>query len=401
MIERYVEFIGEHELNAIFKYAERLRDLSILHVNSTAAGGGVAEILHRLIPLMRELGLNVEWKVIRGNEEFFRVTKSFHNALQTGAGSIPREYFEIYDRWQEINAGEIPLDYDVVFIHDPQPAGLIRYKRRGVWIWRCHIDISNPHPEVWAFLRRYISAYDGVIVSIPEFARDDLDVPQISIPPSIDPLSPKNVPLPRATVDRIVRKYGVDPERPIVLQVSRFDRAKDPVGVIEAYKLARRHVDAQLVYLGSPASDDPEGEEVYREALRAAGGDKDIHLLMLPPNSHIEVNAFQRAAAVVLQKSIREGFGLTVSEALWKRRPVIGGNTGGIRIQVIHGVTGFLVDSPKAAAHYIVYLLKNKRLRREMGAAGREHVRRNFLITQQLRRYLMAILYLTGRHSAP
>ncbi|CCC80896.1 glycosyltransferase [Thermoproteus tenax] len=401
MIERYVEFIGEHELNAIFKYAERLRDLSILHINSTAAGGGVAEILHRLIPLMRELGLNVEWKVIRGNEEFFRVTKSFHNALQTGAGSIPREYFEIYDRWQEINAGEIPLDYDVVFIHDPQPAGLIRYKRRGVWIWRCHIDISNPHPEVWAFLKRYISAYDGVIVSIPEFARDDLDVPQISIPPSIDPLSPKNVPLPRATVDRIVRKYGVDPERPIVLQVSRFDRAKDPVGVIEAYKLARRHVDVQLVYLGSPASDDPEGEEVYREALRAAGDDKDIHLLMLPPNSHIEVNAFQRAAAVVLQKSIREGFGLTVSEALWKRRPVIGGNTGGIRIQVIHGVTGFLVDSPKAAAHYIVYLLKNKRLRREMGAAGREHVRRNFLITQQLRRYLMTILYLTGRHSAP
>ena len=398
MIERYVEFIGEHELNAIIKYAERLKDLSILHVNSTAAGGGVAEILHRLVPLMRELGLNVEWKVIRGDTEFFTATKTFHNALQTGKGEVPDEYFKIYEKWQEINAGEMPLDYDVVFIHDPQPAGLIKYRRKGTWIWRCHIDISNPHPKVWGFLRRYVSQYNGMIVSIPEFARDDLDIPQMAIPPSIDPLSPKNIQLPETTVHRIVSRFDVDLDRPIVLQVSRFDRAKDPVGVIEAYRLAKRHVpDLQLVYLGSPATDDPEGEIVYQETVKAAGDDRDIHLLMLPPNSHVEVNAFQRAATVVMQKSIREGFGLTVSEALWKRRPVIGGNTGGIRIQVINGVTGFLVDSPKAAAHYLVYLLRNRKIREEMGEAGREHVRRNFLITQELRRYLMAVLYLTGR----
>jgi trehalose synthase len=401
MIERYVEFVGEHEINAIFKYAERLRDLSILHVNSTAAGGGVAEILHRLVPLMRELGLNVEWKVIRGDQEFFTVTKSFHNAIQMGRGEIPDDYFKIYDKWQEINANEMPLDYDVVFIHDPQPAGLIKYRKKGTWIWRCHIDVSNPHPEVWGFLRSYVSKYDGMIVSIPEFARDDLDIPQIAIPPSIDPLSPKNVPLPRTTVDRIVDKFGVDRERPIALQVSRFDRAKDPVGVIESFRLAKRHVpDLQLVYLGSPATDDPEGEIVYRETVEAARGEKDIYLLMLPPNSHVEVNAFQRAATVVMQKSIKEGFGLTVSEALWKRRPVIGGNTGGIRIQVINGVTGFLVDSPRAAAHYLVYLLRNRKVREEMGEAGHDHVRRNFLITQELRRYLMAVLYLTKRHAS-
>ncbi len=253
---------------------------------------------------------------------------------------------------------------------------------------------------MWDFLKRYVSQYNGMIMSIPEFARDDLDIPQMAIPPSIDPLSPKNVPLPETTVHRVVTRFGVDLDRPIVLQVSRFDRAKDPVGVIEAYRLAKRHVpDLQLVYLGSPAADDPEGEIVYQETVKAAGDDKDIHLLMLPPNSHTEVNAFQRAATVVMQKSIREGFGLTVSEALWKRKPVIGGNTGGIRIQVINGVTGFLVDTPKAAAHYLIYLLRNKKAREEMGEAGREHVGRNFLITQELRRYLMAILFLTGRHA--
>jgi trehalose synthase (ADP-glucose) (EC 2.4.1.-) len=329
------------------------------------------------------------------------VTKSFHNAIQMGRGEIPDDYFKVYDKWQEINANEMPLDYDVVFIHDPQPAGLIKYRRKGTWIWRCHIDVSNPHPEVWGFLRSYVSKYDGMIVSIPEFARDDLDIPQIAIPPSIDPLSPKNVPLPRTTVDRIVDKFGVDRERPIALQVSRFDRAKDPVGVIESFRLAKRHVpDLQLVYLGSPATDDPEGEVVYRETVEAARGERDVHLLMLPPNSHVEVNAFQRAATVVMQKSIKEGFGLTVSEALWKRRPVIGGNTGGIRIQVINGVTGFLVDSPRAAAHYLVYLLRNRKVREEMGEAGHDHVRRNFLITQELRRYLMAVLYLTKRHAS-
>ncbi len=401
MIEKYIQFVGEEEIDAIVKLAERLQDLSILHVNSTAAGGGVAEILHRLVPLMRELGLRVDWKVIRGDQEFFTATKTFHNVLQTGAGEVPKHYYEIYEKWQEINAHELDLDYDVVFIHDPQPAGLVKYRRRGIWIWRCHIDLSTPHPDVWSFLRRYVSQYHAAIFHIPDFARDDLEIPQILIPPSIDPLSPKNMEISATAVERVVKKFGVDPERPILLQVSRFDRAKDPVGVIEAYRLARRHVpDLQLVYLGSPAHDDPEGEVVYREAVEAAGGDPHIHLLMLPPDSHYEVNAFQRAATVVMQKSLREGFGLTVSEALWKRKPVVGGKAGGIKIQVIHGVTGFLATSPRTAAHYTVFLLREKKIREEMGVAGREHVRRNFLITHQLRRYLMAVAYLAKRHRA-
>jgi len=401
MIEKYIQFVGEEEIDAIVKLAERLQDLSILHVNSTVAGGGVAEILHRVVPLMRELGLRVDWKVIKGDPEFFAVTKTFHNALQTGVGEVPKHYYEIYEKWQEINANELDLDYDVVFIHDPQPAGLVKHRRRGIWIWRCHIDLSTPHPEVWGFLRRYVSQYHAAIFHIPDFARDDLEIPQLLIPPSIDPLSPKNMEISTTAVERVVRKFGVDPERPILLQVSRFDRAKDPVGVIEAYRLARRHVpDLQLVYLGSPAHDDPEGEVVYREAVEAAGGDPDIHLLMLPPDSHYEVNAFQRAATVVMQKSLREGFGLTVSEALWKKKPVVGGKAGGIKIQVIHGVTGFLATSPRTAAHYTVFLLREKKIREEMGTAGREHVRRNFLITHQLRRYLMAVAYIAKRHKA-
>jgi len=401
MIEKYIQFVGEEEIDAIVKLAERLQDLSILHVNSTVAGGGVAEILHRVVPLMRELGLRVDWKVIKGDPEFFAVTKTFHNALQTGVGEVPKHYYEIYEKWQEINANELDLDYDVVFIHDPQPAGLVKHRRRGIWIWRCHIDLSTPHPEVWGFLRRYVSQYHAAIFHIPDFARDDLEIPQLLIPPSIDPLSPKNMEISATAVERVVKKFGVDPERPILLQVSRFDRAKDPVGVIEAYRLARRHVpDLQLVYLGSPAHDDPEGEVVYREAVEAAGGDPDIHLLMLPPDSHYEVNAFQRAATVVMQKSLREGFGLTVSEALWKKKPVVGGKAGGIKIQVIHGVTGFLATSPRTAAHYTVFLLREKKIREEMGTAGREHVRRNFLITHQLRRYLMAVAYIAKRHKA-
>ncbi|MFN3804472.1 MAG: glycosyltransferase [Pyrobaculum sp.] len=396
----YIEYVGRQEVEAIYSLAERLQDLSILHINSTPAGGGVAEILQRMVPLMRRLGLRVDWRVIRGDDEFFTATKAFHNALQNADMQVEAKYYAVYEKWQEINANEVDLDYDVVFIHDPQPAGLVKYRMRGVWIWRCHIDLSTPNLEVWSFLRRYVSQYHAAIFHIPEFARDDLDIPQFIIPPSIDPLAPKNVEIPLTTVGRVLKKFDVDPERPLVAQISRYDRAKDPVGVITAYRLAKRHIpDLQLVYLGSPAYDDPEGEEVYRETLAAAGQDRDIHLLMLPPDSHVEVNAFQRAADVVMQKSVREGFGLTVSEALWKEKPVVGGKAGGIKIQVIHGVTGFLATSPRTAAHYLTLLLREEKLRKEMGAAGREHVRRNFLITHHIRRYLMAIAYLAKRHN--
>lgn len=392
MIEKFESILGEEELNSIYNIAEKLKGISVLHINSTPAGGGVAEILSKLVPLMRELGIHTDWKVIRGDVEFFKVTKSFHNALQNGIGNLPQEAFKIYDKWQEINGNEIDLDYDVIFIHDPQPAGLIRFRKKGSWIWRCHIDISNPYEPVWNFLKRYVDNYDSIIISSPVFGRNDLNKPQYIVPPSIDPFSLKNRDIPQITVERILYKYDIDPNRPIITQVSRFDRAKDPLGVIKTYKLVKRHVDAQLVYVGSPAHDDPEGEEVYKETTEAAGNDKDIKLLMLPPNSDLEINAFQRGSTVVLQKSIKEGFGLTVSEALWKMRPVIGGNTGGIPLQIIHKVTGFLVNTPEEAAHYTLYLLRNKEERERLGKNGREHVRRNFLITRELRDYLMVAL---------
>ncbi|AAY81133.1 glycosyltransferase [Sulfolobus acidocaldarius] len=400
MIEKYEKFIGEHELDSLFKIAERIKDLSILHVNSTKAGGGVAEILNRMVPLMKELGLNVDWRVIKGDNEFFNVTKSFHNSLQNGIGNITEEHFRIYDKWQELNLSEIPLDYDVMFIHDPQPAGLIKFKKgNNRWIWRCHIDISNPYPPVWDFLKKYVSEYNASIISVPSFGRDDIDIPQFIIPPSIDPLSEKNKHISETTKLRIMSKFGISEDKPLVTQISRFDYAKDPLGVIKAYKLAKRHVDLQLAYVGSPATDDPEGEKVYNEVIRESRDDKDIHILMLPPYSDLEINAFQSASTVVMQKSIKEGFGLTVSEAMWKNKPVIGGNTGGIPLQVINGVTGFLVNSPQGAAHYTIYLTRNAKVRHTMGTNAREHVRRNFLITRELRDYLMTIMYVNERNS--
>jgi trehalose synthase len=396
MIEKYAEFIGQESLQSIIKIAEKLRGVSILHVNSTREGGGVAEILQKMVPLMRELGLNVDWKIIRGDSSFFRVTKSFHNALQGQSDYLPPGAFETYDKWQSVNASEVDTDYDVVFIHDPQPAGLVDYKKRGRWVWRCHIDISSPYPPVWEFLRKRVEKYDAAIISVPIFGREDLKVPQFVVPPSIDPLSPKNVAIHRVTAERILRKFGLDTERPILTQISRFDYAKDPVGVIRTYKLLRRHVDVQLAYVGSPASDDPEGEDVYRKTVAEAGEDKDIHLLILPPNSNLEINAFQSGSDVIMQKSVREGFGLTVSEALWKGKPVIGGNTGGIPLQVINNVTGYLVNSPEEASHYSLYLLRRKEVASRLGANGKEHVRQNFLLPRHVRDYLMIMSYVMG-----
>lgn len=397
MIEKYSEIIGENELNGIIKLAERLKDFSILHINSTKAGGGVAEILNRMLPLMKELGLNVDWKVIRGDNDFFKVTKSFHNSLQNGTGNLPENAFETYNRWQEINADEIPLDYDIVIIHDPQPLGLINFKKKGKWIWRCHIDISNPYQDVWSFLKEKIEKYDAMVISAPVFARDDVEIPQFIIPPSIDPLSIKNSIIPEITVKRVLYRYGINVEKPLIVQISRFDYAKDPIGVLRSYKLAKKHIpDLQLAYVGSPATDDPEGEEVYKKTVKEAEGDKDIHLLMLPPYSDLEINAFQRGASVVLQKSLKEGFGLTVSEAMWKKKVVIGGRTGGIPLQIIHGITGFLVDNIDGAAHYIIHALKNPEVARQIGERAREHVRNNFLITRHMREYMSVMLYVTG-----
>jgi len=303
--------------------------------------------------------------------------------------------FEIFRANTEMNLRDVNFTGDVIFVHDPQPAGLILRKKEigRHWVWRCHIDVSAPQPDVWEFLRPYIEQYDAAIFSMPDFAQR-LPIPQFRVAPSIDPLSDKNKPLDRSYVDSVLDKYHIDPGRPVLTQISRFDRFKDPLGVIAAYRLAKKRHKCQLVLAGGGAPDDPEGEEVLREVREAAADDPDIHVLLLPPFSDLEINALVRGSTVVLQKSVREGFGLTVSEALWKKKPVIGGAVGGIKLQVIDGVTGFLVHSPEGAGNRIVQLLADRRLREKLGENGHQHVKQNFLLTRHVTDYLLTMLAL-------
>lgn len=383
--------VGEEEVEALRELAAPLRGMRVLHVNATAFGGGVAEILSTHIPLLRDLGLEAEWRVIHGDEAFFRVTKAMHNGLQGMELPFPPEMQEIWREGNRRNAAQLEGAYDVIFIHDPQPAGIPAFReRRGarLWIWRCHIDTRTPHPPFWSFLLPYLSIYDAAIFTMAEYVGPDFPVRRVAfIPPTIDPLSPKNAPMKENEARAIVARFGVDPQRPLLLQVSRFDPWKDPIGVIDAYRLVKRErPEVQLALVGSMAHDDPEGWWYYDRTLRHAGEDPDLHVLH---NFHgvgaCEVNAFQRAAAVVIQKSLREGFGLTVTEALWKGKPVIGGRTGGIPLQIRDGETGFLVDSVAACAEKALYLLSHPEEGQAMGARGREHVRRHFLCTRGLR----------------
>jgi trehalose synthase len=348
-----------------------------------------------MIPILRELGIDARWDVIKGDQAFFNVTKAFHNALHGAPEEISVEMLEVFRANTEMNLRETNLSGDVIFIHDPQPAGLILRKpeigRR--WVWRCHIDVSTPQANVWGFLREYVERYDAAIFSMPDFAQQ-LPIPQFRVAPSIDPLSDKNKPLSREFIDKVLEKYGIDRRRPLLTQISRFDRLKDPLGVVAAYRLVKKRHNCQLVLAGGGATDDPEGEQVLREVQEAAGGDRDIHVLLLPPFSDLEINALVRASTIVLQKSIREGFGLTVTEALWKRKPVIGGAVGGIKLQIINGVTGFLVHSAEGAAHRIGELLRDGRLRERMAENGFQHVRQNFLVTRQVKDYLLTMLAL-------
>lgn len=384
--------VGRHEIDLIRRLAAHLQGRRVLHVNSTRTGGGVAEILTRLVPLMQDVGLTTEWRVIEGDEKFFDVTKSFHNALQGQPVDVRDSMFETWLATNLGNASVVRDDFDFVIIHDPQPAALIQTRRSGRWIWRCHIDISQPNFVVWNHLRAYVSRYDAAIFSMAEFAQP-LPIREVLIRPSIDPLSEKNMYLPDDEVERVYRQFGIPRERPIILQVSRFDRFKDPVGVITAYRLVKRHHDCVLVLAGGTATDDPEGAQVLNEVRQAATGDPDIHVLLLPPADRI-INALQRGATIILQKSLREGFGLTVTEALWKGKPVIGGNTGGIATQVQNGHTGYLVDSVEGAAYWTRYLLEHPHIRRRIGELGREHVRRHFLVSRNLKEYLTLFLVL-------
>ena len=392
LLEKYVPIVGAEVIDHLRHLAEPLRGSRVVHVNSTREGGGVAEILSWLIPFKQELGLETSWEVIEGDPEFYQCTKSFHNGLQGAPVAIPPRQLAAYEQTNRDNAERLRgllSEADFVFIHDPQPAPLLHFcpEHKGKWVWRCHIDLSRPHRAVWKYLRDWVGSYDASIWSLADFAQP-LPHPLYLIAPSIDPLSQKNRDLYPGEVDAVFDRHGLDPDLPLITQVSRYDRFKDPLGVIRSYQLAREYTPLQLVLAGGGAADDPEGEEVLREVREAAGDDPNIHILLLPADSHREINALQRASTIVLQKSTREGFGLTVTEALWKGKPVIGGNTGGIRLQVINHQTGFLVSTPEGAALRIRYLLRNRDHLAEMGERGRALVLDNFLVTRHLREYL-------------
>jgi trehalose synthase len=393
MITQYSGIAPKGDLLLLQKLGEKLHKKTFLNVNSTREGGGVAEILHRMIPIINELGVNCRWEVIEGDERFYDITKKIHNALQGNYEKITDEMWNYHFEVNKRNAKKLDLDADVVLIHDPQPAPLIEFKKTARWIWRCHIDVANPVKEVCDYLRRYCDKYDAAVFSVAKFARA-IPVAEFIIPPSIDPLSEKNRELTKDEINETVERLQIPRDRSIILQVSRFDRFKDPIGVIKAYRIVKKYNDCILILAGSPASDDPEGEEVLREVKEYAADDPDIHVLLLPPFSDKDINAIQRIASVVLQKSIKEGFGLTVSEAMWKGKPVLGGAIGGIPLQIVHGVTGFLVHSVEGAAFRIRQLLNNPEMAKRMGEKGREYVKNNFLITRQVRDYLSIWYYL-------
>ncbi len=392
-LEDYRRVAGSAAIDELVLLADRVRHRRLQHINSTSVGGGVAELLTRLVPLFRDLGIETTWDVMKGDQAFFEVTKSFHNALHGGTEVITQEMFDVYRQTTDMNLHDLGNDGDFVVVHDPQPAALIAKKQgtSGHWLWRCHIDVATPDPTVWGFLKQFVDQYDASIFSMPAFAQK-LAIPQFMVPPSIDPLADKNRDLPESEVTAVLEKHGIDPARPVLTQISRFDRLKDPLGVIRAYRLVKRRYDCQLVLAGGGASDDPEGEQVLQEVRDAAQDDPDIHVLLLPPFADLEINALVRGSTVVMQKSLREGFGLTVTEALWKRKPVVGGAVGGIKLQILNGVTGFLVHSPEGAANRVIELLGDEQLRLSIGKNGHQHVRENFLTTRHVRDYLLMML---------
>ena len=351
LVRDYEGVVGKEVVDELWLLADRIRHRSLQNINSTAVGGGVAEILTRMVPLLRDLGITTWWDVMKGDQAFFNATKTLHNALHGKNDGITEEMLEAYRETTAINCTEIDIKADVILVHDPQPAGLIVKKRemgRG-WLWRCHIDVSSPQARAqaraWNFLEPYVEQYDAAIFSMAAFAQR-LAIPQYVVAPSIDPLSDKNRELPAAEIEAVLAGYGIDPERPVLTQISRFDRLKDPLGVMAAYRMVKKRADCQLVLAGGTASDDPEGEQVLREVQEQAANDPDVHVLLLPPFSDYQINALVRGSTIVFQKSLKEGFGLTVTEALWKGKPVIGGAVGGIKRQVLNGITGFLVYSP-------------------------------------------------------
>jgi trehalose synthase len=383
-VEDYEQFVGPEVVQRVKEKAGSLQGLCVAHVNSTYYGGGVAEMLAPLTLLMNALGIRTEWRVIQGSPDFFSITKKMHNALQGGEINLSELKQEIYEGVVYENSIRNQLDHDRVVVHDPQPLPLVNhYQKKGPWIWRCHIDLTNPNAELWDYLSPFVEKYDAVILTLEEYRRP-VQTPQVFFFPAIDPFSIKNRELSEEEKQARLDYYDIPTDLPLVTQVSRFDHWKDPQGVIQAFKLARERVDATLVLLGNVATDDPEGEEVYRSLLDSS----DERIIILARQDTALVNALQSRSAVVVQKSLREGFGLTVTEAMWKGTPVIGGDVGGIRYQIEDGVNGFLVSSVEETADRIVRLLTDEELRRTMGDKGRETVRERFLMIRLLEQYL-------------
>jgi trehalose synthase len=397
-VKDYEPIVGKSYIEELRMLASRLSGKTVLNINSTLVGGGVAEILSRLVPLLNQLGVDVRWQIISGEAQFFKVTKKFHNALHGKEEPISDDEFSLFLETTERNLNQIDFSRDILFIHDPQPAALIAKKKDigRKWIWRCHIDISQPDSRVWEFLKQFVINYDAAVFSSPNFAQE-LPIRQFFAPPSIDPLSDKNKELSPEAVNAALAKYGLNQDKPLILQVSRFDRIKDPLGVIKAFEMVRKNFACQLVLAGGTASDDPESEEVLEEVKKQAGSNPDIHILDIPPGSDIDINALQRAATIIMQKSLKEGFALTITEALWKAKPVVASAVGGIPLQVRNRLTGLLCHSIEGAAYALRQILANPDYGRWLGHNGREHVRQHFLITREIRDYLLMFLTLEHR----
>ncbi len=399
-IDDYISIVGAEEVEGIRQLAEKVKGERVVHINATRFGGGVAEILSRTIPLARSLGIDISWQTIKGDENFFSITKEIHNCLQGKKGACLSDGdWSAYLNNAKENFGSLDLGGDVVTIHDPQPLPLIDYKSGGKWVWRCHIDTSEPNGEVWRGIAGLVKKYDLAIFSMEKYIPKDLGIRALIDHPTIDPLAPKNIGMLPNEVQEIMGRYGVDPDKPIVGQVGRFDPWKDPLGAIRTYRLIKEKMPSvQLLLIGSFARDDPEASEWYGKTVDFASGDRDVFILSNRDGvGDKEVNAFQRAMSVALQLSIREGFGLTVSEALWKGVPVVAKRAGGITLQVIDGSTGFLVDNYEEAAQKATMLLRRPWLARELGRRGEDHVRMNFIITKALRNYLRMHIELVGR----
>ncbi|MDQ3587710.1 MAG: glycosyltransferase [Actinomycetota bacterium] len=389
----YTHVAGRPLIAEIRELADQLQGLKVLHLSATAFGGGVAEILYTLIPLMHDVGIKAEWQVMLGREEFYNVTKRLHNALQGNPDSLDAEEWAIFERFNEMNARELSDGWDVIIVHDPQPLA-IRDHVPGhgrTWVWRCHIDLSTPNHDAIEHIVPHVRGYDESVFHLQDYVPAGLDGTPVNIcPPAIDPLAPKNMAFSPEDAAFVCDQFGLDVDRPLMCQVSRFDPWKDPMGVIDAYRLVKEEIpDVQLALVGSMALDDPEGWEFFNSTMAHADGDPDVHILNnLNQVGAIEVNAFQSQSDVVIQKSTREGFGLTVSEALWKARPFVGGDVGGIPLQVRDGETGYLVSSPEECAERSLRILREPDLGRRLGRSGKEHVRKHFLTPRLLRDWL-------------